>query len=183
MLIFIIGLIVWGFIVGALARLSLPGPDPMPWYATIGLGLGGSIIGGILARLLIGTAGGLIFAFLGAVLLLYLYRRFVQGRGARRLRRGTLYLCRRAHSHRLCPSRAAPPRRLARPCLRWKWPPTWWTPSHCARRSRRSSASACSTLCTLPLACPRCASDGVSAADVEVSLTSRSLPRTSRRSR
>ena len=50
MLIFIIGLIVWGFIVGALARLSLPGPDPMPWYATIGLGLGGSIIGGILAR-------------------------------------------------------------------------------------------------------------------------------------
>ena len=65
MLIFIIGLIVWGFIVGALARLSLPGPDPMPWYATIGLGLGGSIIGGILARLLIGTAGGLIFAFLG----------------------------------------------------------------------------------------------------------------------
>ena len=81
MLIFIIGLIVWGFIVGALARLSLPGPDPMPWYATIALGLGGSIIGGILARLLIGTAGGLIFAFLGAVLLLYLYRRFVQGRG------------------------------------------------------------------------------------------------------
>ena len=81
MLIFIIGLIVWGFIVGALARLSLPGPDPMPWYATIGLGLGGSNIGGILARLLFGTAGGLIFAFLGAVLQLYLYSRFVQGRG------------------------------------------------------------------------------------------------------
>jgi uncharacterized membrane protein YeaQ/YmgE (transglycosylase-associated protein family) len=80
-LIFIIGLIVWGFIVGGLARLALPGPDPMPWYATIGLGLGGSLIGGILARILFGTAGGLIFAFLGAVLLLYLYRRFVQGRG------------------------------------------------------------------------------------------------------
>jgi uncharacterized membrane protein YeaQ/YmgE (transglycosylase-associated protein family) len=81
MLFFILGLIVWGFVVGALARLALPGPDPMPWYATIGLGLGGSLIGGILARLLIGTAGGLVFAFLGAVLLLYLYRRFVQGRG------------------------------------------------------------------------------------------------------
>jgi uncharacterized membrane protein YeaQ/YmgE (transglycosylase-associated protein family) len=49
MLFFIIGLIVWGFIVGGLARLSLPGPDPMPWYATIGLGLGGSLIGGIVA--------------------------------------------------------------------------------------------------------------------------------------
>ena len=81
MLIFIIGLIVWGFIVGGLARLALPGPDPMPWYATIGLGLGGSLIGGIVARLLLGTAGGLIFALLGAILLLYLYRRYVQHRG------------------------------------------------------------------------------------------------------
>ena len=81
MLIFILILIVWAGIVGALARLALPGPDPMPWYATIGLGLGGSLIGGIIARVLLGTTGGLIFAVLGAILLLYLYRRFVQGRG------------------------------------------------------------------------------------------------------
>src|SRR2546430_14058973 len=46
MLIFILGLIVWGFVVGGLARLALPGPDPMPWYATIGLGLGGALLGG-----------------------------------------------------------------------------------------------------------------------------------------
>jgi uncharacterized membrane protein YeaQ/YmgE (transglycosylase-associated protein family) len=72
---------VGGFIVGGLARLALPGPDPMPWYATIALGLGGSIVGGIVARILIGTGGGFVFAFLGAVLLLYLYRRFVQHRG------------------------------------------------------------------------------------------------------
>jgi uncharacterized membrane protein YeaQ/YmgE (transglycosylase-associated protein family) len=89
-LLFIIGLIVWGFIIGGLARLALPGPDPMPWYATVGLGLGGSLIGGVIARLVIGTAGGLIFAVLGAILLLYLYRRFVQhrpitGPGAHRL--------------------------------------------------------------------------------------------------
>jgi uncharacterized membrane protein YeaQ/YmgE (transglycosylase-associated protein family) len=80
-LLFIIGLIVWGFVVGALGRLALPGPDPMPWYATLGLGLGGSLIGGIIAKVLIGTAGGLVFAVLGAMLLLYLYRRFVQHRG------------------------------------------------------------------------------------------------------
>jgi uncharacterized membrane protein YeaQ/YmgE (transglycosylase-associated protein family) len=80
-LIFILGLILWGFIVGALARLALPGPDPMPWYATLGLGLAGSLIGGLVARVLIGTAGGLIFAVLGAILLLYLYRRYAQGRG------------------------------------------------------------------------------------------------------
>jgi uncharacterized membrane protein YeaQ/YmgE (transglycosylase-associated protein family) len=80
-LLFILGLILWGFIVGGLARLALPGRDPMPWYATIGLGLGGSLIGGLIARVLLGTAGGLIFAVLGAILLLYLYRRFAQGRG------------------------------------------------------------------------------------------------------
>ena len=53
----------------------------MPWYATVALGIGGSALGGIIARLLLGTAGGFIFAFLGAVFLLYLYRRFVQHRG------------------------------------------------------------------------------------------------------
>jgi uncharacterized membrane protein YeaQ/YmgE (transglycosylase-associated protein family) len=81
MLLYVLGLILWGFIVGALARLALPGPDPMPWYATIGLGLGGSLLGGLVAQVLLGTAGGLIFAVLGAILLLYLYRRFAQGRG------------------------------------------------------------------------------------------------------
>ena len=81
MLLYILGLILWGFIVGALARLALPGPDPMPWYATIGLGLGGSLVGGLVAQVILGMAGGLIFAVLGAILLLYLYRRFAQGRG------------------------------------------------------------------------------------------------------
>jgi uncharacterized membrane protein YeaQ/YmgE (transglycosylase-associated protein family) len=81
LLVFIVVLIVGGYIVGGLARWALPGPDPMPWYATVALGVGGSIVGGIIARVLIGTAGGFFFAFLGAVLLLYLYRRFAQGRG------------------------------------------------------------------------------------------------------
>jgi uncharacterized membrane protein YeaQ/YmgE (transglycosylase-associated protein family) len=67
--------------VGGLARLALPGPDPMPWYATVVLGIGGSALGGIIARILIGTAGGFIFAFVGAVILLYIYRRVVQHRG------------------------------------------------------------------------------------------------------
>jgi uncharacterized membrane protein YeaQ/YmgE (transglycosylase-associated protein family) len=83
MLIFILLLILFGFFVGGLARWALPGPDPMPWYATVALGLGGSLIGGIMARVLIGSAGGFFFAFLGAVLLLYLYRKLVQHRGLR----------------------------------------------------------------------------------------------------
>jgi uncharacterized membrane protein YeaQ/YmgE (transglycosylase-associated protein family) len=82
MIAFILILVVWGFIVGGLARLALPGPDPMPWYATLGLGLGGSLVGGVIARIIFGGyGGGLIFAVLGAILLLYLYRRFVQHRG------------------------------------------------------------------------------------------------------
>jgi uncharacterized membrane protein YeaQ/YmgE (transglycosylase-associated protein family) len=61
----------------------------MPVWGTIALGVGGSIVGGIVARVLFNTWGGFLFAFLGAVLLLILYRRFVQhrpltGPGARR---------------------------------------------------------------------------------------------------
>ena len=80
LLLFIIILLVGGFIVGGLARLAVPGPDPMPVWGTIALGVGGSIVGGIVARVLFNTWGGFLFAFLGAVLLLILYRKFVQHR-------------------------------------------------------------------------------------------------------
>lgn len=74
-------LVLTGLIVGALARLALPGPDPMSIWMTIVLGLAGSFLGGLVARIFLGTGGGLIFAVLGAMLLLYLHRRFVQHRG------------------------------------------------------------------------------------------------------
>jgi uncharacterized membrane protein YeaQ/YmgE (transglycosylase-associated protein family) len=77
---FILFLVFWGLIVGALARLALPGPDPMSIPATIGLGLAGSFLGGVVAWLFIGHAGGIVFSVLGAILLLYLHRRFVQHR-------------------------------------------------------------------------------------------------------
>jgi len=77
----LIGLVVTGLIVGALARLALPGPDPMSIWMTIALGLAGSFVGGLVARIFLGNGGGLLFAVLGAMLLLYLHRRFVQHRG------------------------------------------------------------------------------------------------------
>ena len=85
----LIFLAVWGLIVGALARLALPGPDPMGIFATIGLGLAGSFIGGLIAGLVWARAAGFVFSLVGAILVLYLYRRFVQhrplsGAGARR---------------------------------------------------------------------------------------------------
>ena len=80
MLWFIVALAVSGLIVGALARLALPGPDPMGILATIGLGLAGSFVGGFLSWLVLGHAGGIIVSIVAATLLLYLHRRFVQHR-------------------------------------------------------------------------------------------------------
>ena len=81
MLALLLFLALWGLVVGALARLALPGPDPMGIFATIGLGLAGSFLGGLLAGLLWQRAAGFVFSVIGAIILLYLYRRFVQHRG------------------------------------------------------------------------------------------------------
>jgi uncharacterized membrane protein YeaQ/YmgE (transglycosylase-associated protein family) len=88
-LLFIIAILLWGFVVGGLARLAVPGPDPMPIWATIGLGLGGSVVGGVVLRILGGTGAGLAGAVIFAILLLIGYRHYVQkrpiwGPGARR---------------------------------------------------------------------------------------------------
>jgi uncharacterized membrane protein YeaQ/YmgE (transglycosylase-associated protein family) len=77
---FILFLAVEGLIVGALARLALPGPDPMGIFATIGLGLAGSFVGGVVSWLFLGHAGGIVVSLLAAILLLYLHRRYVQHR-------------------------------------------------------------------------------------------------------
>jgi len=47
---------------------------------TIGLGIAGTFVGGFVFRILFGTSLGFLGALLGAILLLYLYRRFVQKR-------------------------------------------------------------------------------------------------------
>jgi uncharacterized membrane protein YeaQ/YmgE (transglycosylase-associated protein family) len=75
-------IMLFGFITGSLARLAVPGPDPMPIWLTVAIGLVGSGAGGALAIGIWGkgTQGIGIFAFLGAVLLVVAYRRFVQKR-------------------------------------------------------------------------------------------------------
>jgi uncharacterized membrane protein YeaQ/YmgE (transglycosylase-associated protein family) len=65
-----------GLIVGALARWALPGPDPMSWPATIGFGIAGSFLGGIVGRLLnLPTALGLLLSVGGAALLIWFFKR------------------------------------------------------------------------------------------------------------
>ena len=48
---FIIMLLVVGFIVGAIARLLMPGRDPIGVIGTIALGVAGSFVGGFLQNL------------------------------------------------------------------------------------------------------------------------------------
>jgi uncharacterized membrane protein YeaQ/YmgE (transglycosylase-associated protein family) len=80
----IIGWIIFGAVVGVIARFLMPGRDPMGWFMTILLGIVGSVVGGLLLGLLIGgrttDPAGWIGSILGALLLLWLYRRFGTGR-------------------------------------------------------------------------------------------------------
>jgi uncharacterized membrane protein YeaQ/YmgE (transglycosylase-associated protein family) len=80
----IIGWLIFGAIVGAIARLIMPGRDPMGWIMTILLGITGSVVGGLLLGLILGGRGtdptGWIGSILGALLLLGLYRRYATTR-------------------------------------------------------------------------------------------------------
>jgi uncharacterized membrane protein YeaQ/YmgE (transglycosylase-associated protein family) len=75
-------IMVFGFITGGLARLAVPGPDPMPVWLTVAIGLAGSAVGGAIAIGIWGRGTQVIglFSFLGAILLVVAYRRFVQKR-------------------------------------------------------------------------------------------------------
>ena len=78
--------IVFGAIVGVVARFLMPGPDPMGWVGTIVLGIIGSFVGGYLAQLFFaGNASlppptaGWIGSIIGALVVLAIYR-YTQGR-------------------------------------------------------------------------------------------------------
>jgi uncharacterized membrane protein YeaQ/YmgE (transglycosylase-associated protein family) len=76
----ILGLILFGLIVGVLAKVLMPGRDPGGMLVTIVLGIAGAVVGGFLGRALgwyqTGEPAGFVMATLGAVLLLFIYRRF-----------------------------------------------------------------------------------------------------------
>ncbi len=76
----IIGWIVVGAILGALARLIVPGPDPMSVPATIGLGIAGQFVAGIIFYGLFGLAAGWIAGLIITVGLLLVSRRTGIGR-------------------------------------------------------------------------------------------------------
>ncbi|MEA2268892.1 MAG: hypothetical protein QOC64_1502 [Solirubrobacteraceae bacterium] len=84
-----IGAIILGIVAGFLGRFLLPGRDPMGFFATILLGLAGSIVGFLVFTELLGIGdndmfdlGGLIGAIIGVMILLLAYRSFAGRRSA-----------------------------------------------------------------------------------------------------
>jgi uncharacterized membrane protein YeaQ/YmgE (transglycosylase-associated protein family) len=78
----VLSILISGFLTGGLARLAIPGPDPMPIWLTIAIGLVGSIIGAVVGNA-ISHDNGFVISFLSfgvAMALVAAYRRFVQQR-------------------------------------------------------------------------------------------------------
>jgi len=75
----LLGWIVFGLVVGIVAKLLMPGRDPGGFIVTILLGIAGAVLGGFLGRALgfygPTQAAGFLMSVLGAILLLFLYRR------------------------------------------------------------------------------------------------------------
>ncbi len=68
-----------GLIAGFIARMLVPGPDPMGWLGTMVLGIIGSFVGGTLAALVFGgtlevSATGLMGSIIGAIIVLLIWR-------------------------------------------------------------------------------------------------------------
>jgi uncharacterized membrane protein YeaQ/YmgE (transglycosylase-associated protein family) len=73
---YIIVLLFVGLVVGALARLALPGRDPMTIPQTIAIGIAGSFIAGLIGALLFGRgAGGLLLSVICSAAIVYVIRR------------------------------------------------------------------------------------------------------------
>ncbi|HEX9637053.1 MAG TPA: GlsB/YeaQ/YmgE family stress response membrane protein [Acidobacteriota bacterium] len=78
----LLGMIIFGLVVGALAKLVMPGRDPGGIIVTILLGIAGSLLGGYFGRMMgfyqAGQAAGFLMSLAGAILLLILYRVLVK---------------------------------------------------------------------------------------------------------
>lgn len=79
----ILGWILFGLIVGVVAKLLMPGRDPGGFIVTIVLGIGGALLGGFIGRAVgwyrEGDPVGFIMAVLGSIVVLLIYRMLTGG--------------------------------------------------------------------------------------------------------
>lgn len=81
MLLAIIVFVVIGLVIGGLARLALPGPDPMGLFTTAAVGIAGSLASGLIVRLVFHRVGwSFLIALIVSVGIVYLMRRARGGR-------------------------------------------------------------------------------------------------------
>jgi uncharacterized membrane protein YeaQ/YmgE (transglycosylase-associated protein family) len=80
----VLGWIIFGLIVGAIAKLVMPGRDPGGIIITMLLGVAGALVGGWVGQALgwyrPGEGAGFFMSLLGAILLLWIYRMVVARR-------------------------------------------------------------------------------------------------------
>ena len=77
-LLYLITLAIWGLIIGAFARLALPGKDPMSLWMTMAVGLAGSFIGGLIVYIITGGryyGAGWLVSLICATGIMYVIRR------------------------------------------------------------------------------------------------------------
>ena len=74
---YLIGLIVSGLVIGALGRLAVPGPQPIGCLWTMLVGIAGSLLAGLVGRVLFGEnySAGWILSIAFAALLVWLFTR------------------------------------------------------------------------------------------------------------
>ena len=85
-MIWLLSWLIYGTIVGGIAKFLHPGEDPGGFLSTIGIGIAGSYIGGVLNFLFFGTGtpfspSGLIMGVIGAVIFCWIYRKWKDHRG------------------------------------------------------------------------------------------------------
>jgi uncharacterized membrane protein YeaQ/YmgE (transglycosylase-associated protein family) len=77
--------ILFGLVVGVIAKLLTPGRDPGGFVATTLLGIGGALVGGFIGRLVglypnYQSTGGFFMSILGAVVILAVYHALTRNR-------------------------------------------------------------------------------------------------------
>ncbi len=80
----ILWFLLFGLVVGSLARFVVPGREPGGWVISMSIGVGGAIVGGYLGRVAglyrEGQPAGFVMSLLGAISMVVVYKALIRGR-------------------------------------------------------------------------------------------------------